>query len=468
MKHLLRSGLLAGVACSTLLFSGAAAAQGPAVGPPGSGASQMLATGGYLFVLRGGSLYQFDVVTLKLLNQHRFEAGGTGDADAFGAAIQRAIRLAPDDSSRAAAGKRAPQLARAAAMPPVAPVSMAVAVECGLDWLARHQDEDGRWDCDNFMKHDKGTPSDGAGNPVHDVGVTALATLAFLGHGNTMDAGPHKEVVARGVKWLRAQQQENGLIGSNASHDFIYDHALAAFALAETCNLSGVESTSRRIIKSTAQRAINYLESHRNPYAVWRYMPRDNDNDTSVTTWAVLALRSAKDAGLEVNGTALEMARVWFDQVTDEETGRIGYCKAGESSSRKPGDHAKQFPVGNCETLTAAGTFARLALGEKPDESAMAKAGALLRAKPPQWRPGHIDAVYWFFGGLASYQLGGETWQAWQPGLAQLAVHQRDGGSAQGSWDTDGVWDNDGGRVFVTALNTLSLATVLRANRLVR
>ena len=38
------------------------------------------------------------------------------------------------------------------------------------------------------------------GNPVHDVGLTGLATLAFLGDGSTMRSGPYKEVVKSAVK----------------------------------------------------------------------------------------------------------------------------------------------------------------------------------------------------------------------------------------------------------------------------
>src|SRR5262245_45995668 len=33
--------------------------------------------------------------------------------------------------------------------------STAAAIESGLEWLRNHQDEDGKWDCDGFMKHDK-------------------------------------------------------------------------------------------------------------------------------------------------------------------------------------------------------------------------------------------------------------------------------------------------------------------------
>ena len=39
----------------------------------------------------------------------------------------------------------------------------ATAIGAGLEWLKNHQDEDGRWDCDGFMKHDtEGEACDGA------------------------------------------------------------------------------------------------------------------------------------------------------------------------------------------------------------------------------------------------------------------------------------------------------------------
>ena len=80
------------------------------------------------------------------------------------------------------------------------------AIELGLEWLKKHQDEDGKWDADDFAKHDvDGEPCDGPGNPVHDVGVTGLALLAFLGDGSNLRSGPYKDVVKKAVRWLREQ-----------------------------------------------------------------------------------------------------------------------------------------------------------------------------------------------------------------------------------------------------------------------
>src|SRR5262249_4553937 len=112
--------------------------------------------------------------------------------------------------------------------------STAEAIDSGIDWLLRHQDEDGKWDADEFMKHDgSGPKGDGAGNPVHDIGVTALASLCLLGNGSTPVSGPYREALRKAVAWLIDQQNENGRIGLDASTEFIYDHAIGSTALAE-------------------------------------------------------------------------------------------------------------------------------------------------------------------------------------------------------------------------------------------
>ena len=419
----------------------------------------MLATERYLFVIRDEVLWQFDIDTLQVVHQHRFPR--TTPRAVAGAAPDAPVVEAPPvvAGRRAAAAEPPPS-----ELPKVEATTVGSAVDSALHWLATHQDADGKWDCDQFMKHDAvGDPCEGPGNPVHDVGATGLSMLALLGSGSTLRQGPYKEHLKKAAKWLQEQQQENGLFGVNASHDFIYDHAIATYAMCEAYGLSNYQ-----MLKPAAQKGLDYLESHRNPYSVWRYQPRDNDNDTSVTTWALLAMASGNQFGLNVNQEAMKIVGVWYDQVTTPD-GRAGYTKAGEPSSRKPGDHSTRFPPESGEAMTAAALFGRLILGQtKKDHPILKVAADRVAAKPPQWQPGHVDAVYWFFGSFAMYQMGGKHWETWRRGLDELVAHQQREGNAKGSWDPEGVWDEDGGRIFVTALYALSLQTAARAARLVR
>ena len=350
--------------------------------------------------------------------------------------------------------------------------STAEAIEAGLEWLKKHQDEDGKWDADEFMKHDKeGEACKGAGNPVHDVGLTGLALLAFLGDGSTMRSGPYREVIKKAVTWLKDQQQENGLFGMNASHDFIYDHAIATYAMCEAYGLSDY-----KLLRPYAQNGLNYLESHRNPYMVWRYQPRDNDNDTSVTGWAVMAYKSAADFKLVVNKDAFKLCETWLDQVTDPSNGRHGYTKRGEASSRHPGDHATRFPTDKGEAMTAVGLLCRFFLGQDPKDQkygpAMNAAANLILSKPPKWneKDGSIDQYYWYYASYALFQMGGRHWTEWSKAMTEAIVKpQRKDGNYKGSWDPEfDVWGEDGGRVFTTAISVLTLEAYYRYTKLIR
>ncbi len=415
------------------LVVAALTAAGGAQAPGGRGAAAtpaLAATDAFVFVLQDGVLYKFDAQTLGLLGTVRMN---DVTRPTVGAAASDTSDQPGDDTGGDATN---------------APVRAALA------WLVAHQDEDGRWDADEFMKHDSGPAAvcDGPGRPTNDVGVTGLATLALLGGGSTLRTGPHQGAVRSAVQWLRAQQGTDGLLGTSAAHDFIYGHAIATLALSEAYGLSKYKS-----LKPNVQNAINYLAQHRNPYGVWRYRPRDNDNDTSVTTWAWLACASARDFGITIDPSIPKMVATWYDDATDQD-GRAGYTRRGEASSRRVGDHALRFPPEQGEALTAAALVGRFVLGQTPAKAPIMNASAdLLLAKPPQWQAGAIDPYYYWFGTQAMYQMGGRWWGGWNKSLASVAQAQRRDGNFAGSWDPVGVWDHDGGRVYATALYALTL-----------
>jgi len=341
----------------------------------------------------------------------------------------------------------------------------ALVIDRGLRWLAEHQDVDGKWDVDDFMKHDAdGGITDGAGNGVHDVGVTGLALLAFLGDGTTLRSGRYQAVVKSGIHWLRQQQQPSGCIGSAASHDFIYDHSIAALAMVEAYGLSNYHSLRRN-----AQRAIDYLESHRNPYRVWRYQPADGDNDTSVTGWCVMAYKSAADFGLTTNPQAMTLAASWFDEVTDPATGRCGYSGRGEPSSRLSAAHRDRYPVTVGEAMTAVGLLCRFFLGQDPSKvQVMNHAADTILAAPPRWDAdaSAVDHYYWYYATYALYQMGRHHWDEWREHLTKAVLRtQRHDGNFTGSWDPAGVWGEQGGRVYSTAMLVLTLEAYYRYTR---
>ncbi len=346
------------------------------------------------------------------------------------------------------------------------------AVDFGLAWLAAHQDvaDDGKWDCDGFMKHDpEGDRCDGAGGALNDVGVTSLAVLAFLGAGYT-DRGSAKENryakhIRAGARYLILAQADDGAFGPRETQSFIYNHAMATLAMSEL-----FWTTKNPRYRKPAQDGLNFLAAARNPLGAWRYRPRGGDNDTSVTVWCLMALKSGRFAALEVDPDGLEGARVWIDQVTDPETGRVGYLARGGPSHRPKGME-ERWPASATHAMTAAGTLGRIFLGEDPRTSEMVAKGARLCAdNPPVWNPdtGSIDMDYWYFGTLALFQVGGTSWRVWSGKMEDAILrhqHPKGTGARAGSWDPLDPWGPDGGRVYATALMTMALEVYYRYDR---
>ena len=339
-------------------------------------------------------------------------------------------------------------------------------VDLGLKWLADHQDvaEDGRWDCDDFMKHDPADDKcDGAGGALNDVGVTGLALLAFLGADYT-DRGknPFARNVRMGLRFLKNSQDEGGVFGSRASHSYMYSHSIATLAMCEAYWM-----TRNPLYRKPAQDGLSYIAMARNPYMAWRYEPRGGDNDTSVTGWCVMALKSGKFAGLEVDPDAFDGARLWIDKMTDPNFGQVGYDFPGGAPARPEGK-ADRFPPEKSQSMTAVGILTRIFLGEDPRTSPMIRKGADLCVQVlPDWNPddGSIDMYYWYYATLAIFQVGGSHWREWNKAMKDAIIHHqhdRNSGARKGSWDPIGAWGDDGGRVYSTATMVMCLEVYYR------
>ena len=344
---------------------------------------------------------------------------------------------------------------------------VAQALVDGLEWLKHHQSGDGSWDTDGFMTNcgDIGsTICDMEGEPTWDVGLTGLVLLAFLGDGNTTSEGEYKDVVSRGINWLRKQQDpDTGLFGNQNAAEFIYNHAIATLAICEAYYFS-----KSPLIRRSAQSAVDYIQAARNPYSGWRYeVPPIGDNDTSVTGWMIFALSSAKDAGLDVQQSALDGGLAWIDEVTDQANGLVGYDNFGSLSSRTTAN--AHFPREKGEAMTAVALLCRFFLGQDPrEDEIMVRHADRLRRLPPKWEPENFgcDMYYWYYGSYAMYQMGEPYWKDWNNAMTTAVVDsQRKDGDEKGSWDPVGPWGYAGGRVYSTALMVLCLEVHYRYAR---
>ncbi len=333
-------------------------------------------------------------------------------------------------------------------------------VRQGLEWLKRHQHKDGYWDSDAFGAACSDERCGGPGQSIYDPGVTGLALLAYLGAGESHEAGQYRLTVKAGLDFLKTIQDADGCFGARTGH-FTYNHACAALAMVEAYALTGSP-----LYKRSAQLGVAFIERCQNPHLAWRYDVRPKDNDTSVTGWMVSVLFAAKNAGLVVSDKPFAGARNWMNNVTDE-SGKVGYTQRGNGPAR-PAEVMDKFPADRSESLTAAGVLIRTMLGESHSDEVEKGVDLCLKVLP-RWDPksGSIDMYYWYYGSMAMHQAAGKSWKTWKSAL-ETALHesQRGEGCAKGSWDPVGPWGNDGGRVYSTALCLLALETETRHGRI--
>jgi hypothetical protein len=350
-------------------------------------------------------------------------------------------------------------------------------VKAGLRWLARHQSPDGRWDAASFEKNcKKGGHCEGSGVTDFDVGVTGLALLAFLGAGHTPqnresvldpvtgEALRFGDTVRRGLDWLISQQRPDGSIGPGIG-EMMYNHAIASLALSEAYGI-----TNAVVYRAPAQKAITFIHQAQNYNLGWRYTAKCGDNDTSVTGWCVMALKSAQISGLDVAQTAFEGAKAWIARVTDQ-NGQTGYDRLGSGEIFVPGKNESWL---HHPSMTAVGMACRMFIDKKKGDPMLPKGAKILTEDLPRWDPKAarptVDFYYWYYASLALWQFDGPegpSWARWNKAMLDAILphqHSRRDGCQEGSWDVSGVdrWGYAGGRVYATSMNVLTLEVYYR------
>ena len=335
------------------------------------------------------------------------------------------------------------------------------AITTGLKWLKRQQKSTGNW-----QLH-KGYPDPGYEYLPTDSGATALALLVFLGDGHThKKPGPYQETVRKGLKWLKDMQKSDGDLHDSEElgrQTAFYVHSQATIVLCEAYAMTKDET-----LKKPAERAVQFLAASQNPVkGGWKYQPQGpkSRGDLSVTGWALMALHSARAAGLKVPEEAFELSSLFLDDVQEQHGARYRY-------EPQPTPH-KVTP-----TMTAEGLLCRQFMGWSKKYPPMKDGVAYLRqpANRPQWDArGQADphVYYWYYAGHVLHNMGGKPWEDWYKDVsAMIVTHQSK--SSKRDRDTRGSWDpkdakgvyygyaKTGGRLYITTMCLLVLEMPFR------
>ena len=330
-------------------------------------------------------------------------------------------------------------------------------VTLALRWLAYHQEADGHWDVKKY----------GAANR-NDTAVTSLALLAFLGYGCSEKVGEHKQNIKQAVAWLIAHQAPNGLI-RNADDDSAahrsggYPMAIATLALCEAAGMANIPET-----RAAAQLAIDYcVKVHQSGEGYdkrgWRYAAK-SEGDMSVTGWFIMALKTAKVAGLKVPHESFDGAIKFIESVEVKEK--------ATADSYVPASHFKYMPnadhAASAHRLTAIATLARQFLGWQKDDLQASVVWFIEKGGIPSYGANgeKVDLYYWYYGSMAAFQQDREIFKSWSHALLDaLLPSQEKKADDAGSWNPTGDYSAEWGRVGQTALSALCLEVYYRNPR---
>ncbi len=349
------------------------------------------------------------------------------------------------------------------------------AVAAGLAWLARHQAADGSWgdyslgDGPRARCEKDAAPCTGPGDNF-EMAQTGLALLAFQAGGHYHFNGrKYSELVRRGLDWMVEHQRPDGALVSDRPKEmhslyhryYMYDHGIAAFALAEAC---AVANDARRGVDAryvrAATRAVRFIEGQQHADGGWRYSDDPGlPGDSSVSGWQVLALKSAREAAILPIESCVAKTSSFFRHLEMDDRGRTWYL-------RPPRPRPPEFQT---EATTAIGMLVRQFMFDEPDSEFVREAAGYLADYAEQsWRgrdlgPREKDFYLWYNGTLAMYQAGGRNWARWNAVVRDLVLRlQRIDGCTRGSWDPTSLWGEKGGRIYSTALAVLTLEVYYR------
>lgn len=157
----------------------------------------------------------------------------------------------------------------------------------GVAYLAKNQELDGRW-----------------GHPQYPTAVTALSALSILGAGHTPDRGLYQGELKRAMGLLLgAQRIKDGLIAIPGEQRSMYGHGFSTLFLSQVYGM-----TREPKIKHALTSAVDLIVKSQNEKGGWNYDPFSASDEGTVTIVQIQALRSCRDAGIEVPKEKIEKA----------------------------------------------------------------------------------------------------------------------------------------------------------------
>ena len=279
----------------------------------------------------------------------------------------------------------------------------------GLKYLAKTQNSSGCW-------------GDGYG---FQPGVVGMCVVAMLAHGDDPNLGAYSKNIKNGIDFIiRNTNVSNGFIGNS-----MYNHGFATLALAESYGMVDDDRIGPALKKAVA---LILTSQKRNPRKAWRYSPKSEDADTTVSGAILVALLAAANAGIPVPAKSIDDA-LNFYALTQCADGGFGYT--GPSGSNLP--------------RSAIGALV-FSLARRKNSNVYKRAADYIANRQNMIQSGNYYYYYLYYASQAFFHATDKKlWKHWN------ATNIKSLRMLQGA---NGAWSGSYGNTFSTAAALLSLA----------
>ena len=299
----------------------------------------------------------------------------------------------------------------------------------GLDWLASQQKRPGYWD---------------ARSGQYRIAMTALAGMAMLCEGSTVNSGRYKKNIRSAVDYLVGSSQKNGLIGYKSDYRYTYGHGFSMLFLSQVYGDED-DPDRRKELKRTLINAVKFSVNAQTTRGGWGYVSakdgRDFDEGSTCVT-QVQGLRACRNAGIPVPKKCIDRAQKYIRDCTvktGSEAGGLYYSFKSRSRARP--------------AISAAAVAVMFSTGEYKTKNVKQM---LSYCKKFVWPGGSRSTSHWhykhFYYAQVMYRMGsgektGKDWIKYMDEIGGEILKQQ---SANGSWSRGHV-----GPVYTTAINAI-------------
>ena len=285
----------------------------------------------------------------------------------------------------------------------------------------------------------------------HETAMTSLALLALASCGHQpSDPTPEGTAMKQALAYvLRPEAQEKDGYFGQADGSRMYGHGITTLMLSEMLGM-GADTAQDDLIREKCRKALDLIlrsqkvsKSDANRGG-WRYSPDSGDSDMSVTVWQTMALRAAKNAGMDVPRQAIDDAVGYIRRLYAPDSDRRGAVKLGGFGYQTKGRET---------STTTEGLLAMQVCGQYDADEVIGASDRLLKEGIKPGERWFYYTTYYYAQGM--YQRGGKHADESKHVVPELLLPLQ---SREGWWEGINGEERQGGRVYSTSMAVLSLA----------